>query len=182
MTFGSLRILVIGDLLPGTGAILRRFSLAGLASRPARNLSEAREMLAAFDFDVVFAAEVLSDGRGYDLAEQISRRAGTLIVAVPLSETCLWLPVVYRGVNVLGRRALSAAALEAEMEELLSPLPVDGSRAAVREIGRRTPLAPAAPARSALRPGPHRAGLPARSANMLRRRYRDRDKLPAPVV
>ena len=40
-------------------------------------------------------------------------------VGVALSESCLWLPVIERGVNVLGERALSHAMLEAELDRLL---------------------------------------------------------------
>ena len=175
MTVHSLRILVVGDLLPGTGETLRRFSNAGLASRQVRNLREARDLLSAFDFHLILSAEILSDGRGYDLAETVSRRTGTLVVGVALSETCLWLPVVYRGVNVLGRRALAPEALEAEMKSLLGMRQPEAARGSVREIYNRTPFAPERAVSSAVGPGPQRAG-------MVRRRYRDRDKQSLPFA
>ena len=168
MSVNSMRILVIGDLLPGTGEILRRFSNAGWGSRIVRCLREARDLLNTFDFHIVLASEALSDGRGYDLAEPVSRRSRTLIVGVALSESCLWLPVVYRGVNVLGRRALAPEVLEAEIKELLGMKSAAPHRDGVREIYRKSPFVPEAP-------GPQRATL-------MRRRYRDRDKEHLPFA
>jgi hypothetical protein len=131
-----------------------------------RTLREARDLFDTFDFRVVLATETLVDGRGYDLAESVSRRSRTLMVGVPLTETCLWLPVVYRGVHVLGRRALSPETLEAELKDLLVMKPTDPPRDGVREIYRKSPFMREAP-------GPQRATL-------MRRKYRDRDKEHAP--
>lgn len=168
MSVNAMRILVIGDLLPGTGEILRRFTDAGWGSRIVKSLREARDVLDIFDFQIVLASELLPDGRGYDLAESVSRRSSTLIVGVALSESCLWLPVVYRGVKVLGRRALAPEVLETEIKDLLGMKTSDPHRDGVREIYRRLPLMPEAP-------GPQRASL-------MRRRYRDRDKESLPFA
>jgi hypothetical protein len=162
MPMNSMRTLVIGDLLAGTGEILRRLTAVGWGSRVVRTLREARDLFNTFDFQVVLASESLPDGRGYDLADSVSRRSRTLMVGVPLSESCLWLPVVYRGVNVLGRRALAPEMLEDEMKSLLGMRPADAHRDGVREIYRKSPFMPEAP-------GPQRATL-------TRRKYRDRDK------
>jgi len=168
MSLQSMRILVIGDLLPGTGEILRRFTSAGWGSRIVRCLREARDLLSTFDFHVVLASEALSDGRGYDLAESISRRARTLIVGVALSESCLWLPVVYRGVNVLGRRALAPEMLEAELKDLLGLKFGRSNRDGARETYRKSPFVP--------------AGQSQQRAGVMRRRYRDRDKEHLPFA
>ncbi len=106
MSVASTRILVVGDLLPGTGEILRRLSNKGFGSRHVKTLREAREILDTFDFHIVLATELLQDGRGYDLAEPVSRHSRTLIVGVALTESCLWLPVTYRGVRKPIRRVL----------------------------------------------------------------------------
>ena len=182
MSVDSLPILVIGDLLPGTGELLRRFSSAGWGWRQVRKVREARDLLLTVDSHLVLAAEVLQDGRGYDLAETVARRTRTLIVGVALSETCLWLPVVYRGVNVLGRRALPAEALEAEMKDLLGMRAVAASAGRVREIYHRTPFVPVARTAVPRGPGPQHADVPDRPENLLRRRYRDRDKGPLPLA
>jgi hypothetical protein len=80
---------VIGDLLAGTDEILRRLTAVGWGSRVVRTLREARDLFNTFDFQVVLASESLPDGRGYDLADSVSRRSRTLMVGVPLSESCL---------------------------------------------------------------------------------------------
>jgi DNA-binding NtrC family response regulator len=168
MSVTSMRILVIGDLLPGTGQVLHHLTNARSVTRIVHNLREARDLLTTFDFHVVLASEVLPDGRGYDLAESVLRRSRTLIVGVALSESSLWLPVVFRGVNVLGRRALSPDMLEAEMKDLLGMRSLDSQRKAVREIVRRPSFVPAAPAMQ--------------RASLMRRKFRDRDKQSLPLA
>jgi hypothetical protein len=70
-------------------------------------------------FEIVLAAENLPDGQGYDLSEIVAQRARSLLVAVALSASVLWLPVVLQGSRVLGQRALNDNMLEAEVETLL---------------------------------------------------------------
>jgi DNA-binding response OmpR family regulator len=168
MSVTSMRILVIGDLLPGTGRVLHHLTNAGSVTRIVRNVREARDLLTTFDFHVVLASEVLPDGRGYDLAESVSRRSRTLIVGVALSESSLWLPVVLRGVRVLGRRALSPDMLETELKVLLGRRSPDPHGNGVREIFHRPPLVPAS------------AGL--QRAGLMRRKFRDRDKESQPFA
>jgi hypothetical protein len=110
-----LRILAIGELSTATRDILRRFAARGWGAQHASSVREAKDLLGIFDYDVALASEILCDGRGYDLADSVAVHSRTLLVGVALSETRLWLPVVERGVNVLGRRGLNAHMLEAEM-------------------------------------------------------------------
>jgi DNA-binding response OmpR family regulator len=115
----AIRILVVGIHSQGTNGMIAQLGKKGWASQRVEGLREAEELVGTFQFDAVLAAEALPDGRGYDLAPAIVRRAGTLLVAVALSEECLWLPVVTAGAKVLGKRALRAAALESELELIL---------------------------------------------------------------
>jgi hypothetical protein len=168
MSVASTRILVVGDLLPGTGEILRRLSNKGFGSRHAKTLREAREILETFDFHIVLATELLRDGRGYDIAELVSRHSRTLIVGVALTESCLWLPVIYRGVQVLGKRALSAEMLSDELDSLLLMQTGAQLRDGLREFSRPLSIIPP-------RPGLQRSDPP------VRRKFRDRDKEHAEV-
>jgi len=113
------RILFAGPPTAVTDEVLARLSGRGFGAYRAQRLSDARELLETFRLDVVLAAESLIDGRGYALSDAMRRQAGTLIVGVPLSESCLWLPVIERGVAVLGKRAFSPAMLELELDRLL---------------------------------------------------------------
>ena len=157
-----MRILVVGDLLPGTGEILRRLSNRGFGSRHVKSLRESRDILETFDFHIVLATELLGDGRGYDLADSVSRHSRTLIVGVALTESCLWLPVIYRGVQVLGKRALSADMLSEELDAMLAMQTGAQLRDGVREFARPLIIVPP-------RPGPQPVGP-------IRRKFRDRDK------
>ncbi len=140
-------ILVIGTSSLGTDALLRQLESCGWGSRTVETLREARDLLETFRFDVVLAAESLSDGRSYELAERILRQAGSLIVGISLTESCLWLPVVSRGADVLGARAFGAATLESEIEALIGARhPTDMLRKsrAVRPVSERPALAASA--------------------------------------
>jgi hypothetical protein len=83
-------------------------------------IGDAEVVLKTFRFDVVLAEEGLPDGRGYDLTDAVAKAGTSLFVAVALSESSLWLPVVDCGERSLGKRALNQAALEAEIEIILS--------------------------------------------------------------
>jgi hypothetical protein len=175
MTAGSMRILVVGDYLPGTGDVLRHLSNLGFGSRHVQTLRESRDVLGTFDFHVVLANEILRDGRGYDVADPVSRHSRTLIVGVALTESCLWLPVVYRGANVLGKRALSVEMLGDELESMLTLETGKALRDGVREFARPPLIIPPRPglarpvSESARQPAAAREGL-------MRRKYRDREK------
>jgi hypothetical protein len=160
----ALRILVIGEFLPGTGDVLRRLSDRGWGARNVATLQDARHLLGTFDFDVVLASESLPDGRGYDIAAAVASHSRTLLVGVALSESCLWLPVVERGRYVLGKRGLNLQALESEMETLLASQARSFARETVREMVGKPSFMPE-------RPGPQRA-------THARRKYRDRVVAP----
>ncbi|MGC2417076.1 MAG: hypothetical protein WA434_04970 [Candidatus Acidiferrales bacterium] len=135
MAATTMRILYAGTPAPMTVEVLARLAARGFGAYRAEKLCEARDLLKAFRLDIVLAAELLSDGRGYALADAMRQHSGTLIVGVALSESCLWLPVIERGVNVLGERALSHAMLEAELDRLLGIRLVEERR--VRKVAAR---------------------------------------------
>jgi CheY-like chemotaxis protein len=116
---GTNRILVVGSCSTGFSAALLCLAAHGWTPSVVRGLEEAVDALEKSRFDVVLSAELLPDGSGYDLAQAVARQASTLWVGVPLSESCLWLPVVEHGRKVLGRRAFNARVIEAELEALL---------------------------------------------------------------
>jgi DNA-binding NtrC family response regulator len=124
-----IRILFVGKPSPHTEVILGRLRRKNFASEVVETLREARELLPCSQFDVVLAPEDLPDGRGYELTDPVARHACTLLIAISLSETWLWLPVVERGARVIGERAFPADLLEPELEELLSERDRENSRA-----------------------------------------------------
>jgi hypothetical protein len=144
--------------------MLRRLADRGWGARNVSSVREARDLLGTFDFDVSLAAECLCDGRGYDLGDLIVEHLRSLFVGVALSESCLWLPVILRGVHVLGKRALNPPTLELEMETLLGAQARENARNSVLEISRKSTFVDA-------RPGPERSTI-------MRRKYRDRDNVP----
>jgi DNA-binding NtrC family response regulator len=127
-----MRILFVGKPSPHTGAVLARLRRKNFESHVVETLREAQELLPTYRFDVVLAPEYLPDGHGYELTDPVARRSCTLLVAISLSETWLWLPVVERGERVIGDRAVPADLLEPELEELLSERARENSRAVRR--------------------------------------------------
>ena len=80
---------------------------------------EADTVLRTIRFQLTLATEKLPDGTGYELASLVAQQTGNLYIAVPLSETCLWLPAVENGVRSLGERALNSLMLKTEAESIL---------------------------------------------------------------
>jgi hypothetical protein len=115
----SVQILTVGPTTLNTLATLGRLVRSGWSSHSVATVGEAETVLKTVRFNVVLAAEKLVDGLGYDLVPIIGRQGGTLYIGVALSETCLWLPVVERGVRSLGERAMNVAILESEVAEVL---------------------------------------------------------------
>lgn len=115
----GMRILAVGKLSRGTQSILSRLATSGWGARTVETLREAEALVNTFRFDLILAAESLPDGRAYGMTETVVRRNGTLLVAIALSESCLWLPVVDLGTKVLGTRALNPEQLEQEAERIL---------------------------------------------------------------
>jgi DNA-binding response OmpR family regulator len=113
------RILVVGTPADSTRAILKRLAARGWRWRAAGTLREARKLLKTSHFDIVLASEALSDGRGYELGAIVGGQLGTLFVAVALSESSLWLPVVEKGTQVLGTRGFGPSMLLREMGTIL---------------------------------------------------------------
>lgn len=151
MPSSSMSILVVGPSTLDTDPMLAGLAARGWGSRSVLTLREAQELLQTFRFGIVLAAESLADGRGYDLVDTVARHSGTLLVGVALSESFLWLPVLHRGANVLGKRAVKADLIEYEVEMLLRAPNSEN----VREIAGNSSL-------GVTRPGLHHAWSPRR--------------------
>ena len=136
----SVLVVSSGNAL-GMGPMLMGLASQGCGSRSAYTLRQAQELLQRFRFDVVLAAETLPDGRAYELVDTVARNSGTLLVGIALSESYLWLPVLERGVNVFGKRALKAGAIELEVQTLLRGPAAENVReiAATSQLGRMRP-------------------------------------------
>jgi hypothetical protein len=119
MSISIVQILTVGPATLDTLATLKRLASSGWSSHSVATIHEAETILKTIRFNVVLAAEKLADGVGYELAPILTRQRGTLYIGVALSETCLWLPVIERGVRSLGARAMNSGVLETEVVEIL---------------------------------------------------------------
>jgi hypothetical protein len=119
MAAATVRILVVGNSTASTESILRELSRSGWESHAVKTVGEACTVLRTIRYQLTLATEKLPDGTGYDLAALIAQQSGNLFISVPLSETCLWLPVVEHGVRSLGQRALNPMTMATEAEFIL---------------------------------------------------------------
>lgn len=134
MSAAAVRILVVGTSTASTESTLKELARSGWESHSVRTVREADSVLRTIRFQLTLASETLPDGRGYDLAPLVAQQAGNLFISVPLSETCLWLPAVEKGVRSLGKRALNPLMLKTEAENILRNYDTAN---AVRESERR---------------------------------------------
>jgi DNA-binding NtrC family response regulator len=119
MSAAAVRILVVGTSTTSTESTLKGLARSGWESHAVKTVREADTVLRTIRFQLVLATEKLPDGTGYDLAWLVAQQTGNLFIAVPLSETCLWLPAVENGVRALGERALNPLILKTEAESIL---------------------------------------------------------------
>jgi hypothetical protein len=135
MSISVVQILTVGPATVDTLATLRRLVCSGWSSHSVSTVREAETVLKTIRFNVVLSAEKLADGMGYDLAPILTRQQGTLYIGVALSETCLWLPVVERGLQSVGDRAMNSAILETEVARLLRRMQygIAAAEGAIRE-------------------------------------------------
>jgi hypothetical protein len=131
----AVRILFTGKSSTQTTAILTRLGKRGWGSYGVDTLSESKTLMDTFKFDVALVLENLSDGRGYDLAEAVRERGNSLLVGIELSDTHLWLPVVYHGKNVSGECAINSEMIERELAGLLLASERSSARGAVQRMG-----------------------------------------------
>jgi hypothetical protein len=135
MAIIAVRILFTGKSSTQTTAILTRLGNRGWGSYGVDTLSESKTLMDAFKFDVVLALENLSDGRGYELAGAVKERGNSLLVGIELSDTHLWLPILYHGKNVQGECAINSEMIERELAGLLAASERAPGRGAMPRIG-----------------------------------------------
>jgi DNA-binding response OmpR family regulator len=119
MSAVAVRILVVGTSTASIDSTLKGLARAGWESHLVKTVREADTVLRTIRFQLILASEKLPDGTGYELASLVAQQTGNLFIAVPLSETCLWLPAVENGVRSLGERALNPLLLKTEAESIL---------------------------------------------------------------
>jgi len=131
MSGAKSQVLVVGESSIFQEGSVRQSSFNVANCVAVETIREAEKELEAMNGGVVLAAEVLPDGRAYELMPAVEKDGGSLLVAVALSESNLWLPVVDLGKRVLGSRALNSQLLELELERLA----VVGEVSAGRRLG-----------------------------------------------
>lgn len=114
------QVLVVAPRDPITSRTVEQLARYGWACKVVDVLTGAKEELKKGKYEIVLAAESISDGRGYDITELVAQCSSSLLVGVRLSDGYLWLPTVERGVRILGTRAVNPSMLEETMEDMLA--------------------------------------------------------------
>jgi CheY-like chemotaxis protein len=169
MSAAPVRILVVGNPTTSTASTLKGLARSGWESHAVEGVREARTVLRTIRFQLILATEKLPDGTGYELAPLIAQQGGSLFISVSLSEACLWLPAVERGLRLPGRRALNPLTLAVEAELILRA----GDTAGVRPASNGSDTAISSAARDCARTRPTRAAAPLISAERSARQARE---------
>jgi hypothetical protein len=120
MTHGDDSILLVGLAGANQESIAHLLMQRDWNWKAAESLASAvRHLGRMTGLKLVLAAEVLVDGRGYELTDLIARQGSSLLVGVMLSEGEVWLPVVERGERTFGRGGIGMADLGSVVSELL---------------------------------------------------------------
>lgn len=116
----AMRALFVGRPSPQMTAILTRLGQKGFGSYAAEAAAQGHELLEAGKFELVMALEKIEGGEGYEFAEPVKRKGGSLFVGIETSNDRLWVPVIDHGETVLGGRAVDYSMLEGELEDVLT--------------------------------------------------------------
>ena len=116
----AMRALFVGSPSPQMTAILTRLGQKGFGSYAVEVAAQGHELLEAGKFELVMAFEKIEGGEGYEFAEPVKRKGGSLFVGIETSNDRLWVPVIGHGETVLGGRAVDYSMLEGELEDVLT--------------------------------------------------------------
>ena len=119
MASADVSVLMVGLAGPTQTWMITKMEQRGWRCRAVQTLSSAFEALRSGKAEIVLAAELLPDGRGYDLMDAVACLSCSLLVGVMISEGYLWLPAVERGERTLGQGGVGPIQIESVVGELV---------------------------------------------------------------
>ena len=123
-------VLLIGESPRSFSHISKRLEESGCRCRFAQNYEEARQTLLQGNFDIVLSAVPPHDNAIASLVEILAGTGASFFYALPVEESCWWLPALRQGERCIGAPALRpnefANVLSQVVEEFRSARTIEG--------------------------------------------------------
>lgn len=100
------KVLLVDDKDSEGTHLVSQLKALGFSCSMAQSFSEAKDRLAAEDFDVVLSKLSLNGGTAYELRPLLVGRPTSLFYSLAVEQDCWWIPGVRYGTECLGEPAL----------------------------------------------------------------------------
>ncbi len=154
----AFKVLLIGERPGSFSRIVGRLEKGGCRCRFAKSYEEARESIASEAFDLVLSAAPPRDNAIASITSLLSGSGASFFYALPVEESCWWLPALRQGKRCFGAPALRPGEFTTLLDEVVAASP---------EASPTEPRTPLAPVRSS-KPKRRSGALPAASTHKTR--------------
>lgn len=139
----DLTVLLIGESPRSFTHISNRLEKGGCRCRFAQNYEEARQTLLNGSFDIVLSVVPPRDNAIASLTEILAGTGASFFYALPVEESCWWLPALRQGERCVGAPALRPNEFASVLDEVVTGIrtarPIEGkpedSSVQIREKG-----------------------------------------------
>jgi hypothetical protein len=132
----KLSVLLIGESERSFSHIEGRLEKSGCQCRFAKSYEEAHESLRNSNFDIVLSVIHPRDNAISSIADSLAGRPASFFYALPVEESCWWLPALRHGERCIGAPALRPSEFSMELDEVVAEI------RAKRSLGRNAAPAP----------------------------------------
>ena len=120
MTTGQPKSLLVGAEFRSASAIIRLFRNWQCECTVVNTFRQACQSIESNGFAIVLSINQLPDGSGFGLIKRLRGLPVTMFVALPVQNSCLWLPALLHGEYCWGTQALRPRAFVRLLEEVIA--------------------------------------------------------------
>lgn len=139
----ELKVLLIGGSARGFSHIMSRLERSGCQCHFAKSYEEARQSLPNEEFCLVLSAVPPHDNAISSIVEALAGTGASFFYALPVEESCWWLPALRRGERCIGTPALRPSEFSIELDEVVAEIRAKhllGHKAAPATIPEEVPV------------------------------------------
>lgn len=118
----DLNVLLIGETQRSFSHIAGRLEKTGCRCRFAKSYEEARRYLQTESFDLILSVAPPSDNAISSLADLLAGTPATFFYALPVEESCWWLPALRQGERCFGAPALRPSEFASLLDEVVAEI------------------------------------------------------------
>lgn len=116
----NLNVLLIGDSPRSFTHIVNRLEKSGCDCRLVKSYDEARHAMLNEGFDIVLSVVAPRENAIVSLADTLAGTAASFFYALPVEESCWWLPALRRGQPCVGAPALRPNEFAGVLDEVVA--------------------------------------------------------------